>query len=175
MHLACAAYCWLKVTSSLCGKYEGRVKRCQAEVEFLSLFSDLNLFLLRHRSEKDPTRDACDVIMLLRLLLAVAFFTCSTLAQNDGWVFSYMPFDWSLITKILWVFSGRIRLWPPKFCDRVWIITCPSVYTVGLHWPIWWWPLKDNRTAEGKSATPKVPLLNPIPLKSSSSRYYSKS
>ncbi|EFX86067.1 hypothetical protein DAPPUDRAFT_313404 [Daphnia pulex] len=38
---------------------------------------------MRVGSEKDPTRDACDVIMLLRLLLAVAFFTC-TLAQNDG-------------------------------------------------------------------------------------------
>ena len=61
---------------------EGRVKGVKRKLEFLlHIFTDE---LLRHRSEK--ARRLCDVIMVLRLLLAVAFFSC-TLAQNDGWVF----------------------------------------------------------------------------------------
>ena len=58
---------------------EGRVKGVKRKLEFLlHIFTDE---LLRHRSEK--ARRLCDVIMVLRLLLAVAFFSC-TLAQNDG-------------------------------------------------------------------------------------------
>jgi hypothetical protein len=60
----------------------GSGKRCQAEVEFLSLCLVIESLYCVIGRKRLPL-DACDVIMVLRLLLAVAFLAC-ILAQNDG-------------------------------------------------------------------------------------------